>query len=122
MPGSSRRSGLVVLSVLVGAMPFAFGVIRAVETGRDLRYLWLAVVSFLGAWAVMTIGTARARYPRTVLVLAAMAFGVALLLGVVTARLLGVMAGPGMWVVCGAFALCAAASRALAALARPRMG
>lgn len=117
MPGS-HRSTAFTLAVVFAATPLAFGLIRFVRTGSDLRYLWIALASLAGAAAV---STARRR-PRGQLVPAvaqsAAAFLFATLLAVALGLLLGTSLNPGLLVVAGSFGLCYAASSLCYALGR----
>ena len=45
MTGSARQKGFAVLAVAFALAPFAFGSIRAIQTGSDYRMLWMAVAS-----------------------------------------------------------------------------
>ena len=102
------------LSIAFAAVPFVFALIRAVQTGSDLRYLWVALASQLGATMVMVVGRASSRGLKVRAALSAGAFVVATLCAVLVAVLLGTRVGPGILVVASAFGLCAAAGSALA--------
>jgi hypothetical protein len=105
--------------MLCAAAPFAFAVIRAVRTGNDLRYFWLAIVGALGAAVVIALGWARSS--RALVAQCVATFVVAtLLVAGVSFLLEGRAAGAGIWVVAVAFGLCFAASSALLLLSRPR--
>ena len=110
---------LRVASVLLLALPVAFGVIRAVSTGSDLRYLWLAGAAIVGSMTVAFAGGTSNAGPvpigRTVLSIVA---GAVCAAGV--AMLMGTKAGPGIAVVAGSFGLCTGAGAVLAARARQR--
>lgn len=108
-----------VLSIFVAAVPFAFGLIRAVKSGSDVRYLWVALAALLGAMAVMAAGKAFGRMPPMTVALSACAFVISTLCAVLAALLLGTMAGPGMLVVASGFGFCCAAGCWLHTLARP---
>ncbi len=108
-------------SVLFASAPVAFGVIRAIRSGHDLRYLWLALAALLGAAVVMAVGKARTQELNVVLILTVGAWVVATLLAVLTVRLLGVTMAPVGWLVAFVFGGCCAISRALDALSRPQM-
>jgi hypothetical protein len=109
------------LSLLFGAAPFAFALVRAIRTRYDLRYLWVALAALLGATVVTALGKPYNRRPLAVVALSAGAFIVATALGVVAALLLGTTLGPGILVVGSAFGFCCAASCVLRVLARPQM-
>lgn len=95
--------------------PVAFGVIRALTTGNDLRYLWLAGAAILGSMTVAFAGRTSGSIPagRTLL---------SIIVGAVCATavavLMGTKAGPGIAVVAGSFGLCTGAGAMLAARAR----
>ena len=50
-----RRGTPVILiaAILLLALPVAFGIIRVVDTGDDVRYLWLAGAAIVGSLAVV---------------------------------------------------------------------
>ncbi len=56
MRSSRRRPLLLLTSALIAAVPMGFGLIRAVSTGSDFRYLWMAAVSLVAALAVTMLG------------------------------------------------------------------
>jgi hypothetical protein len=109
---------LRIASVLLGAVPVAFGVARAVRTGSDLRYLWLAGAALVGSMVAMTLGR-DSRAPARVSPARALA---AVTAGAVSAAaiafLMGTTAGPGIAIVAIAFGLCTGTSVVLATLAR----
>ena len=114
-----KRSGqyaVRVVSILLGAAPFAFALIRAFRTGNDLRYLWLAVASMLGATVALAAGKARSR--TTVVAVSVVAVVVATLCAGLTARLISGATAPVTWLVAFAFGCCSALSRSLSVLAR----
>ena len=109
------------LSLLFAATPFAFALIRAFSTGYDLRYLWMALASFLGAAGVMAVGKSRNQKSIGVLALSALVLVIAAVLGGLAAFLLGAKSVVAAGVVAFAFGFCWAASYALYALSRPRI-
>jgi hypothetical protein len=110
MKRSPRATLLHVFSIAFAALPVAFGLIRAAQTGTDLRYIWLALAALLGAVAVVAIGRGSRDTPLRVVALAAAALAVATFLAILTALLLGTRLGPGLLVVASSFGLCCAAS------------
>ena len=110
---------LYSLSILFAAIPFAFGLIRAVSTGYDVRYLWMALASLLGA--VIAVGTARNRKPTGILALSALVLVIATVLAGLVAFLLGARSVVAAGIVALAFGFCGAASYTLYALSRPRI-
>jgi hypothetical protein len=120
-----RRSAgerlLYSLSILFATIPFAFGLIRAVSTGYDLRYLWLAFASFLGAAGVIAVGKSRGRKPVGALPLSAMVLVIATLLAGLAAFLLGAKSVAAAGIVAFGFGFCWAASYAFYAPSRPRI-
>ena len=97
--------------MLCAAVPIGFGVLRAINTGTDFRYLWTALGALAGAFVVTTI--AKARATTRLVAEAAVAFFVSTLLAVCTGALLGVRASSaGLWVVSVSFAFWSAVSSA----------
>ena len=120
MERSPRQRSLYVLSIVFAAAPFAFAVIRALNSRYDHRMLWMAFAAFIGASLVMVLGRARRRRPAGVMALAALALAAATLLAGWTAYRLGATAGAGIWPVSFVLGLCWASSYALDTLSRPR--
>jgi hypothetical protein len=102
------------LAILFGAVPFAFALVRAVRTGDDFRYLWVALASLLGATIAVAIG--KARRMRASVGLGFTAFVLATLFATAAALFLGTQFGPGVLVVGSGFGGCLAASSVLYAL------
>jgi hypothetical protein len=103
---------LYLFSFLATAVPFAFGAIRAVQTrGADLRYLWMALASYIAAAAVVAIVHTR-QAP-------ALGFGAAALVAMLTGYLLGARGAVGIAIVAMSFALCWVAGYVLRVRARP---
>src|SRR5437867_3847327 len=111
---------LFALSIFVAAVPFAFALVRAVRTGNDVRYFWVALVSLLGAMATVAVGRAHMRRPVAVVALVAGVFFIATLLAVLTASLIGTTMGLGIIAVGSGFGFCFAVGALLYVLARPR--
>jgi hypothetical protein len=101
-----------LLSLLFAAAPFGFALIRAVSTRSDLRLLWMACASFLGAMAVRAIGTAGSRMSGA-LVPSIVTFAVTTLLAAATVMMLGATSAAGIWGMATVLGLCWAASCAL---------
>jgi hypothetical protein len=106
------------LSILFGAVPLAFALVRAVRTGDDLRYLWVALAAMLGASIAMAMRNAHR--VRTSLGLGVTAFVLATLLATAAALFFGTQFGPGLLLVASGYGGCLAASCMLYALAHPR--
>ncbi|MEQ1909740.1 MAG: hypothetical protein ABMA15_13010 [Vicinamibacterales bacterium] len=109
----SHHAGLRLLSVVFAALPFAFALIRAFQTGDDLRYLWVAIAGVCGAVAAVWVAGPDDTGPKAARVLLAVVFAVATLLGVLTAVLLGTKLGPAVILVGAAFGCCFAVGAAL---------
>src|SRR6266853_775560 len=58
---------MALLSFLFAAAPFALALVRAVQTGHDMRLLWMALASFVGATVVMAVAKAGGRKASLVL-------------------------------------------------------
>jgi hypothetical protein len=120
VPDSRRDQLLLLVAVLLAAAPVIFGFVRAINTGDDFRYLWLAAAAILGSLVVMVpwhgaAGPARVSPGRAV---AAVAAGAAC--AAAAAILQGATAGPGVAIVAVAFGLCTGTSVVLGDLARRR--
>lgn len=113
MTRSPRQRSLLVSGILIALVPFAFGVLRALETGSDFRFLWTALGSSLGAILVMTLGKARSRSRHALFSLSIVALVMATLLAALAALLLGARSAPAIWVVAFGFGLCSAVGGAL---------
>jgi hypothetical protein len=113
----SRRGRISLLgSVILAAVPVAFGLIRAASTGDDVRYLWLAGAAIVGSMATMRSGRSGAAHVSIGRALGAVAAGSAC--AAAAAMLMGTTAGLGLAVVALGFGLCTGTSAVLAALAR----
>jgi hypothetical protein len=121
MKWSAHERRIHALSIFFAAVPFGFALIRFGQTGYDLRYLWVALASLLGASMVVVVGQPYGRGLPGRVVLSAGAFVIATLFAVLAAMLLGTAVGPGILVVASAFGFCCATSCLLHALARPRV-
>jgi hypothetical protein len=118
MPSSRRGRLLLIASVLLAAVPVIFGLIRAVSTGDDVRYLWLAGAAILGSFVAIrrrhgASGTAHVSLRRG---FGAVAAGSAC--AAAASLLQGATAGPGVAIVAIAFGLCTGTSAVVATLAR----
>lgn len=119
MKRSVRQKAALVLSLAAAAVPVAFASMRALQTGTDLRAVWMALVSFLGAALVVALAQARQRTETSLFTRSVAILVVSSLLAGLTARLLGATALFGIWAVAIAFGSCWAVSHALAVLSRP---
>ena len=106
------------LSIVFAVAPFAFGLFRFLATRSDLRMMWMAFASFLGALLVRAIAKRRGREPNTVWTFSAITLLIATLLAAATAYSLGATAAAGVWPVAFVLALCWAASNAFDTLSR----
>ena len=118
MPRSPKGRMQYVLAAVLAAAPIGAGLIRLAQTRNDFRYIWLAIASYAGAYAVMRIGKAQTVTTRGLIWLTLMAFAVATLVDVLLGRLLGARAMIGVWLVAIVFALFSATSQLLEKLSR----
>ena len=109
---------LRLLAISAAVLPFAFGIIRAISTGNDFRYIWVALASFIGAAALMSVVSVSRSGARGALALSAAVFVVATLAAVLAAMLLGTALGPGILVVASSFGVCFAFGTCLRSLAQ----
>lgn len=119
--GRSQRNWTILgMSILFALAPIGFGVIRAVRTGNDFRYLWVALASLVSAAIVFVIGNVDSRRPTVAAVRATWVFVIATLFAVIAASLLGARLGPASLVVTSAFGFCYAVGCGLFILAGPQ--
>jgi len=97
------------LALVCAAVPFAFALLRAVRTGNDFRYFWVALGALCGAAATMAVARRDGRTWNAAVVLSVAVFLVATLLAVSAALLIGTTLGPGILVVGAGFGFCFAA-------------
>jgi hypothetical protein len=117
MSSSLSRPWIVAAATIAAAVPVAFGCLRAISTGDDVRYLWMAGAAILGSMAVLPHSGARA--PANGWIgrgLAAVASGAAC--AAVAAVVQGARSVPGVAIVAVAFGLCTGTSARLVMLAR----
>jgi len=100
------------------SLPFLFGLLRAVTTGSDFRYLWVAAAALLGAAAFTAAAGGRMRRPRVAVAYSLGSFIVATLGATAAAMLLGTRFGAGLLVVASSFAFCCAIGCMLFAITR----
>jgi hypothetical protein len=115
---SSRQRRLYLLSGGFAVLPPLVAIIRAFSANYDLRMLWMAFASFVGAALVMWIGGARKRPPKGVIALAGAALVAGTALAGLTAMWLGATAPFGIWAVAFVLSACWAVSHALNTLSR----
>jgi hypothetical protein len=119
MPGILPSRLWLLGLVVFAAVPVAFGLIRAVSTGNDVRYLWVAGAAILGSMAAMRSWRGASGRPAHVSLGCALgAVAAGSLSAAAAAILMGTTAGPGMAIVAVSFGLCTGASAVLAAIAR----
>src|SRR5436190_24404005 len=99
MKRTLKSRPIFALSIFVAAVPFAFALVRAVRTGYDLRYFWVALASLLGAMATIAVGRAHMKGPIAMVALVAGVFVIATLLAVFAGALIGTTLGLGIIVV-----------------------
>jgi len=109
---------MLLASVLLAAVPVTFGLIRAVSTGDDVRYLWLAGAAIVGSMVVMPLWSGASGSAHVSLGRASGAVAAGAVCAAATAVFMGATAGPGVAIVASAFGLCSGTSAVLATLAR----
>ena len=110
---------LKILALLCAATPFVFAMIRAVTTGTDVRYVYLAVAAMAGGMLVSALARG-SRTPLSVPLIVGLVLVVSTVLATGVGVLLGTHLGPGLLIVAGGFAVCFAAATWLSLLSRPR--
>jgi FtsH-binding integral membrane protein len=119
MMSGGQKTGLLVLSGVVAAVPFVFGVLRAAQTRTDFRYLWVAIAAGIGA-AIVVIGGTRGPDRTRGFTLFAVAFVVSSLAAALLGRVLGATSIPAVLAVAVFFGFCSAAGQTGVALSRRR--
>ena len=112
MVGSRPRLLHLPAAALI-ATPFVFAAIRAFTTRSDLRFLWMALASLVGAALILRLGQPRVREGRGRFGLTIIAFFGAVLFGGAAALLLGARSAVSVWLVATGFALCISGGLAL---------
>jgi cbb3-type cytochrome oxidase subunit 1 len=100
-----KRSPTSIIGILLIAVPFAFGLLRALHT-NDLRYLWMAAAALAGAGAVMGLARTRSTAVQVNFTSVLVAIVVASVVGRLTAALLGGKNAAAVWMVAIGFAVC----------------
>ena len=105
------------LAAVLASIPFGFGLIRAVNTGSDVRYVWVALAAMCGGMAGMAAAraTGRGADPAVLVPVVFVASGT---FAVMAAMVLGTRLGPGILIVAAAFAACFTAASLLSVRAR----
>lgn len=120
VPYSRRYQLLLLVALLFAAAPVIFGFVRAINTGDDFRYLWLAAAAILGSAVVMVPGYVASGAAQVSPGRAAGAVAAGAACAAAAATLLGATPGPGVAIVAVAFGLCTGTSAVLLILARRR--
>jgi hypothetical protein len=116
-----RRHWLLLAAVLSAAVPVTFGCIRAVTTGDDVRYLWMAGAALLGSMAAVR-GRGGVSHANVVLRREAIAVAGGAVCAAAMAALQGARSVPSVTIVALAFGLCTGTSAVFAMLAREARG
>jgi hypothetical protein len=114
----SRSLLLSLLAAAAAGAPLLFGIIRAMTTGNDFRYIWVALAAFISTTVVTSVVRVARGGARGAAALSALVFVVATIAAMLAARLLGTTINPGMLVVAASFGLCFAFAAGLFTLAR----
>ncbi len=102
------------LGFLVASVPVIFALLRAITTGTDFRYFWLALASTLGAALILVTMNRTVTQPHGTMVRIAFALLVATGTTGVTGFALGGGSAPALIVVALGFATCSAVGLGLA--------
>ena len=118
MPNWRTRSWLLLAAIVAAAVPVAFGGIRAVTTGDDVRYLWMAAAAILGSMAVAARRGSDAIPTNVTFGRGVSAVACGTLCAAVTGVLQGARSVPGVAIVALAFGVCTGTSAVFAMHAR----
>ena len=108
-----KRALLRALALAFAALPFGFGIVRAVRTGEDVRYVWVALASACGAALILI----PVRNSGGAVAVAAAAGACATVAAVAAAMIQGTVFGTGLCVVALSFGACFAVAAGLDRLA-----
>ena len=106
--------------IMLTALPFAFGLLRAWQTGTDLRYLWVALSAFVGSSVVISIGKSRSKTSTVTVGVAVVALLVATIAAVLGAKFLANTQSAAAWIVAFFFGFCTTVGTVLYFVSRPR--
>jgi hypothetical protein len=98
------------LAAIVAAIPVVFGLVRAIQTGTDVRYLVTALVSLIAAAASYHLGSDRSH---AVVLPPAATFAVATAASAAAAFAQGARSWGAVWMVTAGFSLCTTAGAVL---------
>ena len=121
MKRTLRERLFLVVGILLIAAPFAFGLLRALTTGTDWRYLWVAIAAFVGSSVVIAIGRSQSKTSTVTVGIGAIALIVATLTAVLGAKFLANTQSVATWIVAFAFAFCTTIGTVLYFVSKPRM-
>jgi hypothetical protein len=119
MKRTSKEMLFLVVGILLVAAPFAFGLLRAINTGTDWRYLWVALGAFIGSAVIIAIGRARSTASVTI-GNAFSALLVSTLAAVLAAKYIGNTRSTATWIVSFAFAFCTTIGTVFYLISKPR--
>lgn len=120
MRRSSRELSFLIVGILLIAAPFAFALLRALQTGTDWRYLWVAIAAFVGSSVVIAIGRSQSKTSTVTVGIAAIALIAATLTAVLGAKFLAHTQSVATWIVAFAFAFCFSVGTVLYLVSKPR--
>ncbi len=118
MTSETRRRMLEGFAKLFALAPFLLGFIRYSSSAHDLRVMWLAAASFIGAALVFILAKARDRDPGRVPAMAVFIGFVSALAAVIAAWLLWSLVSVGVMMFSVVFGISWAVSYVLAMRAR----
>ena len=98
-----------LISFALAAAPLAAGLVRYLNTGRDIRMLGAAVASMLGAFVAARVWSGRSGAPS--LAIAAATAALSAVCAACAMYLVGARAGAGIWAIALAFGGCWGARR-----------
>jgi len=121
MNRSALQKTYLVVAVLFGIAPLAYGLMRLVSRGVH-DGLWMALAASVFAAGVLASSIGRRRSRRAALIQSFVILVVSTVVAVPTAYIAGATAGPGIWAVAIVMGLCLAASSLFIAFGRNSPG
>lgn len=122
MKRTSREMLFYVAGLVLIALPFAFGTLRASQSGTDFRYLWVAISAFVGSSVVIAIGKSQSKTSSVTIGIALIALVVATIAAVLGAKFITHTQSAAAWMVALFFGFCTTVGTVLYFVSKPRAG
>lgn len=118
MSDSGKQRTLLLVAIILGAAPLAFGLLRWRQTGDDLRIVWMASIATIFTAGVLAASIGRRRTRKAAYTQAMVILLISTLITGGTAFMLGATSSPGIWAVAFVLSALLAASSLFVWLSR----